>query len=903
MDILIVVVLVILGLAVFVALLSGFLGFMRRRFESKQKHMVLAIRMPKTSEVGPIVAEQIFATLHGFFHKIPWWKVLLGKRQDKVSFEIAHTARQIKFFIWFPNKLRNLVEGQIYAQYPNAEIEEVEDYASAVTYVSEAGEKSGEKTLAIRAAANKANAKSGFSSVPLAQNAVGAEIKLEDPVIYPIKRYQQFEDKLTRVAVDPISSITATLTKLHAPDDQAWIQVIVRPLDMKWRVLYVKCLRIVTKGIFGNIESLKKAYIRAFITRNWQIKLFFFPVYMYFWFRGITSGMKHGFNLLSSSEDSGGGDELREEMSSRHDKETDIDAAMDKISKLLFEVTIRVVYAPQGNDLQAAQVKVREIAGSFKQFNIPQLNGFGIHTIEKGSDVVAKYQKRKTSGDMVLNSEELATIYHLPHMSVATPNIAWVRSRKLEPPVDLPNPASVGNDEGFTVLGKTNFRGSSQEFGIKTADRRRHIYVIGKTGMGKTTLLENMLLSDIRSGKGVAIVDPHGDVAEKVLDFVPSNRTNDVILFDPADRDFPVAFNMLENVDPAYNSIVASGLVGIFKKIYAESWGPRLEHILRNTILALLEYPNTTMLGITRILQDPEYRRRVVKNIQDPMVKSFWVNEFERMEPRMRVEAISPILNKVGQFLASPIIRNIVGQPKSSINLRFAMDNKKIVIVNLSKGKIGEDNSSLLGAMVITKFQLDAMSRANVPEKDRVDFYLYVDEFQNFATESFATILSEARKYKLALTMANQYIAQMPEEVCDAVFGNVGSLVSFQVGFDDAEKIAGQFGGDETMLVDLVALQVGNTYMRLLIDGMPTPVFSMTTFRSPELEIEPGRREKILKFCHERYSASREDVEDKIKRWSEGQKLPEPKEDKQLKAAPEGKDAKKEEKKKPKKDK
>jgi hypothetical protein len=278
------------------------------------------------------------------------------------------------------------------------------------------------------------------------------------------------------------------------------------------------------------------------------------------------------------------------------------------------------------------------------------------------------------------------------------------------------------------------------------------------------------------------------------------------------------------------------------------------------------------MLGITRILQDVEFRRRVVKKIEDPVVKSFWVNEFERMEPRMRSEAISPILNKVGQFLSSPIIRNIVGQPKSSVNLRFAMDNKKIVIVNLSKGKMGEDTSSLLGAMIITKFQLDAMSRANIPEKDRVDFYLYVDEFQNFATESFATILSEARKYKLNLTLANQYIEQMPEEVRYAVFGNVGTLVSFQVGFDDAEPIAGQYGGDETMVVDLVALQVGNTYIRLLIDGMPTPVFSMTTFRAPQFEIEEGRREKILKFCRERYSAKREAVEDKIKRWSESQK-------------------------------
>lgn len=793
------------------------------------KKVILSIRVPKTNETGPIVAEQIFATLHGFSKN----------KKDYVSFEIANTGRQIKFFAHFPEKLRNLIEGQIYAQYPTAEIEEVEDYTAPV------------------------------SQSPESSNAVSALLSFEDPEIYPIKRYTQFEDKLTRTAVDPISGVTATLAKLAHAQDQAWIQIIARPLPSKWRIIYLKCLRIVSKGIFGNIETLKKAYIRLFITRNWKLKILLFPLYIYFWFRGITSGIKKSSIGLFEDSTASTVDELREEMSTRHEKETDIDAAMDKISKLLFEATIRIVYIPKKPDFDSALIKIREIAGSFKQFNIPHLNGFKIKKIEKGQAVVENFKERKLNAEFVFNNEELATLYHLPHMSVSTPNIAWVRSKKLEPPSDLPMLDSVNADEGFTLLGKTNYRGITHEFGIKSTDRRRHIYIIGKTGMGKSTLLENMIFSDIRSGKGIAVVDPHGDLADKIIDFVPSNRTNDVILFDPSDRDHPVAFNMLENIDPSYNTIVASGLVGIFKKIYAESWGPRLEHILRNTILSLLEYPNTTMLGITRILQDQDFRRKVVKKIKDPIVKSFWVNEFERMEPRMRSEAISPILNKVGQFLSSPIIRNIVGQPKSSINLRFAMDNKKIVIVNLSKGKIGEDSSSLLGAMIITKFQLDAMSRANVPERDRTDFYLYVDEFQNFATESFATILSEARKYRLDLTMANQYIAQMPEEVRDAVFGNVGSLISFQVGFDDSEMIAGQFGGDEDMLADLVALPVGSTYIRLLVDGMPTPVFSMSTFRAPNLEVEKGRREKILKFCRERYSAKREVVEDKIRRWSE----------------------------------
>ena len=386
--------------------------------------------------------------------------------------------------------------------------------------------------------------------------------------------------------------------------------------------------------------------------------------------------------------------------------------------------------------------------------------------------------------------------------------------------------------------------------------------------MGKSTLLENMIFSDIHAGRGLAVVDPHGDLADAVMNFIPARRTNDVVVFDPSDRDFPVAFNMLENIDPTLNTIVSSGLVGIFKKIYGESWGPRLEHILRNTILALLEYPNTTMLGIPRILQDREFRGRVIRKITDPIVKGFWINEFEKMDPRQRMEAISPILNKVGQFLSSPIIRNILGQPKSAIDLRFAMDHKKIVIVNLSKGKIGEDTSSLIGAMIITKFQLDAMSRANIPERERTDFYLYVDEFQNFATESFATILSEARKYKLNLTMANQYIAQMPDEVRDAVFGNVGTVVSFQVGFDDAEYMSGQYG-EEVTTNDLVSLSKYTSYTRLLIEGMPSKTFSLDTLPPPDFVPEEGRREKVVNLSRERYATAREVVEDKIRRWSE----------------------------------
>ncbi len=700
-----------------------------------------------------------------------------------------------------------------------------------------------------------------FLKVDFRKNAMGVDLKLIDPDLFPIKRYSQFDDKKAKVALDPLAAITSTLAKFNDPDEQAWIQLIVRPLEDKWRLVFVKCLRILKKGIYANIETFQKAYARAYCTRSPIIRTIFFPIYFLF----AIQGLKAGSSALATGESHGG--EVEEQTSKTHDKETAMVAAIDKIGKLLYEANVRVVYIPKERNKEIALLKLREIAGSFKQFNIPHLNGFEMEHVFSGIEAVRRYHERELEKPFVLNVEELATLWHLPNVNVTTPNIYWVRSKKLEPPNDLPTLASVANED-LTILGRTNFRAQNLTFGVKTLDRRRHIYIIGKTGMGKSTLLENMIFSDIQAGRGVAVVDPHGDLADAVLNFIPSYRTNDVVVFDPADRDFPVAFNMLENIDPALNTIVCSGLVGIFKKIYAESWGPRLEHILRNTILSLLEYPNTTMLGIPRILQDADFRKRVIRKITDPIVKSFWVNEFEKMEPKLRVEAISPILNKVGQFLSSPIIRNILGQPKSAVDLRFAMDHKKIVVVNLSKGKIGEDTSSLLGSMMITKFQLDAMSRANIPEKDRTDFYLYVDEFQNFATDSFATILSEARKYKLNLTMANQYIAQMPEEVRDAVFGNVGSIISFQVGFDDAEYLSGQYG-EEVLPPDIVSLNKYTAYTRMLVDGMPTKTFSLDTLPPPDFETEEGRREKVIKLSRERYATPREIVEDKIRRWSE----------------------------------
>jgi CxxC-x17-CxxC domain-containing protein len=419
----------------------------------------------------------------------------------------------------------------------------------------------------------------------------------------------------------------------------------------------------------------------------------------------------------------------------------------------------------------------------------------------------------------------------------------------------------------ITYFAKTNFRGQEHIFGIKKDDRRRHMYVLGKTGMGKTTLLENMVISDIAAGKGIAVVDPHGDFSEKILNFVPSSRINDVVYFNPSDIDYPIAFNVMEQVDPKYRHLVSSGLIGVFKKIWADSWGPRLEYLLRNVILGLLEYPGSTLLGVPRMLVDKEYRKKVVNKISDPVVKAFWVDEFTKYSNQFTVDAISPIQNKVGQFLSSSLVRNIISQTNSTIDMKDIMDNKKILIMNLAKGRIGEDYSALLGAMLVTKIQLAAMGRVDIPEEERKDFYLYVDEFQNFATESFADILSEARKYRLNLIIAHQYIAQLEEKVRDAVFGNVGTIIAFRVGASDAEFLEKEFEPVFNMN-DLVNLAKYDIYLKLMIDGVAGDAFSATSLPPAEIPEQKSNLEKIVRVSRERYANKREVVESKISRWS-----------------------------------
>lgn len=422
----------------------------------------------------------------------------------------------------------------------------------------------------------------------------------------------------------------------------------------------------------------------------------------------------------------------------------------------------------------------------------------------------------------------------------------------------------------ITFFGRTDARGKNVAFGIKAKDRQRHVYVIGKTGMGKSTLLENMAVQDIQNGEGMAFIDPHGSAAETLLNYIPEHRIKDVLYFSPADVSFPISFNIMEDVGPDKRHLVVSGLMSVFKKIWVDAWSARMEYILQNTILALLEFPGSTLVGVNRMLSDKAYRDMIIANVKDPSVKSFWIDEFNKYNERYMQEAGDAIKNKIGQFTANPSIRNIIGQPKSSFNIRQMMDEKKIIIMNLSKGLIGETNANLLGSMLTTHIYLAAMSRADLsPEKmkEMPNFYFYVDEFQSFANATFANILSEARKYHLNLTIAHQYIEQMEEDVRNAVFGNVGTIISFRVGPFDAEVLETIFT-PQFLAADIVNLGFAQVYLTLMIDGIGSPPFSATTL-PPIAAQSVSYKDVVIAASRSSYARPRAEVEIDIAKFHE----------------------------------
>lgn len=451
--------------------------------------------------------------------------------------------------------------------------------------------------------------------------------------------------------------------------------------------------------------------------------------------------------------------------------------------------------------------------------------------------------------------EELATIMHLPNKKLSTiPNIAWGKTLLGEPPEDLPvvtkdTPAEIKNN--INVFARTTYKNQNMVYGIKREDRRRHMYVIGKTGTGKSTLLANMAINDLKNNEGLCVIDPHGDLVETILDYIPSHRINDVIYFNPSDPERTVQINLFEGENVVHRELIASGIISVFYKLYGYSWGPRLEYILRNSLLTLLKVENSRLSDVLDLLTDEKFRAEMVAKLDDPILKNFWVNEYNKLNDRQRTDQIASILNKVGQFTSSPLVRNVVNARTSSFSIEEAMDEGKILLANLSQGKLGEDNATLLGSMLITKIQLAAMGRVNIPESERKDFYCYVDEFQNFATTSFTKILSEARKYRLNLILANQYIAQIPEEVQKAIFGNCGSMISFVMGAEDANVFHQEYGGQYTH-DDLVSLGRYQVVNKLAIDNIISKAFPADTL--PLAKSSNQNRDKVIRVSRERYA-------------------------------------------------
>ena len=653
-----------------------------------------------------------------------------------------------------------------------------------------------------------------------------AELGLSMNEALPIKTFDTFE-------VDPLAGITGTLAKLGTNEnEELWIQILTRPVPDSWHKETDKWINYIKSGaknfkIFG-------------IDWSWFIQ---------------------AIQALWAPPAGGTTSDVKVELSDR--AKTQISAAEEKATKLGYQVKIRIAYLGS-NDINA-KLNMQAIVGTFKQFNSTNLNGFRQIGGSFNKEDLESYRLRQfTDSGFILNISELASVYHLPHTSVETPNIVWATSKTAEPPAKLPlitgRPAE---DENISAFGLTNFRGINHQFGMLRRDRSRHVYVIGQTGAGKSGLLELFALSDTFYNQGYCIIDPHGDFAIDNLRFVPANRIEDVVYFNPADTQYPVAFNPLELSDASRKPNVCSEVIGVLKRMFGDSWGPRLEHILRYTLLALLDRPETTLLDISRMLTDKDFRKETLDYCTDVTVLQFWKHEFGQWNEKQVNESIAPVLNKVGAFTANPIIRNIIGQPKSSFNVRKIMDEGKILVVNLSKGLIGEDNAGILGAFLVTKIQLAAMSRSDIPDvANRRPFYLYVDEFQNFATDSFAVILSEARKYGLNLTVANQYIAQMTDSVRDAVFGNVGTTISFRVSADDAPILSKQF--EPTFEAqDLLQMNNRNFVISMIINGEKVPAFSATTLNIPKTPQD--NFDAIVKSSREKYSRNRAEIEAEIR--------------------------------------
>lgn len=522
-----------------------------------------------------------------------------------------------------------------------------------------------------------------------------------------------------------------------------------------------------------------------------------------------------------------------------------------------FQGVMRLLYFYPNGEQEAAHSSLQEIQRAFHEF-AAEKNRLIFQMQKQVQEFAQDCFRRKLEKRLILTQEEIASLFHIPDPELKMPAINWILSKRAQPPFNLPTLYNTSAEEA-TIFGHTNFRGIETEFSIRRDDRRRHLYVVGKSGSGKSKLLETFIINDIVKNKGVCVMDPHGDLIQDIIQYIPQNKINDVIYFNVADFEWPIAFNPLENVALDMKQQVTQGLIEVFEKFFGGDWSPKIEHVFRYTTLAMLDYPDSTIVGMMKMLTNRKFRQKVIPEIKDSVVKHFWANEFSSWSEKFDNEAILPLVNKLGQFLSNYLIRNIVAQPKNKFSFDDIMNNQKVLLIELSKGRLGEENAALLGAMMITKVYQTAMARAKLPEAQRKDFYLYIDEFQNFATETFENILSESRKYRLLLTLSHQYLAQVPPRIKGTVFGNIGSIISMRVGADDGAYLANEFTPIFST-EDFINLGVREMLIKMSIEGKTTQPFSAITADVPPPP-EPNSAQAIIENCRKRYAIDLKEID------------------------------------------
>lgn len=773
-------------------------------------HEVLLVTVPKEAGEGEgkdmqervrreiSVAESLFAALGGMKAEGGFRAFFLGRR-DHLSFEIVAWKGMISFYVVVPKRMRRYVEQSIEAQYPDAQIEEVGDYNMFVPH----------------------------------GHTAAAALVLKRPFLFPLKTYEQLES-------DPLNAITNALSRLG--DSGAVIQLVVRSAKKGWHWYGKKIATEMHQGKSLD-EALQKAHPNTLLR------------FVY----GLS-----GFGAVAKKQTSGEKKEPEKPRQMTAMEQEMLKGIEQKTSKAGLDANLRVIVSSPAKDV--AERYLGDIVNAFAQFNLYQYgNSLSVRRPRRLDRFVQSFIYRYfTSRERVLiNTEEAASIFHFPLSTTETPNIRWLRAKKAAPPSALP-------DEGI-IIGKNIYRGVETVVRMGEADRQRHLYVIGQTGTGKSGLIHELARQDIMAGKGVCVVDPHGSLVDGILECIPKSRAEDVIYFDPSDVARPIGLNMLEAQTPAEMDFVTQEMISIFYKLVSDPAmiGPMFEHNMRNAMFTLMhdrENPGT-IAEIPRIFTDPEFQRYKVAKVTDPMVRQFWEKEMAKTSDFHKSEMLGYLISKVGRFVENSMMRNIIGQPASGWNFREVMDDGKILLVNLSKGKIGEINSNLLGLIIVSKLQMAAFARADQPSETLKDFYLYIDEFQNFITDSISTILSEARKYKLNLTMAHQYLGQIRQKqgqesaILDAVLGNVGTLVSFRIGVEDAETIAKQMAPVFSEY-DLINVENRHGYIRMLSNNVVQRPFDFYTM---PMTFGDRRRAELLKqYSRLKYGRDQRIVEAEI---------------------------------------